>query len=84
MVIWSQDSYMCTINYTNCCRKFIHALPYPLGLHQFMRGGRVLDPFVRLCNYAVYNSIHSPRYHCLTNTKLLTNTLLISRVTEIA
>ncbi|CAH1970159.1 unnamed protein product [Acanthoscelides obtectus] len=34
MASWFQDSYICTINYTNCCRKFIHALPYPL------------DPFV--------------------------------------
>ncbi|CAH1995018.1 unnamed protein product [Acanthoscelides obtectus] len=42
---------MGTINYTNCCRKFIHAWPYPLGLHQFMVGSWKLDPFVRLCNY---------------------------------
>ncbi|CAH2013571.1 unnamed protein product [Acanthoscelides obtectus] len=73
MAIWFHDSY-----------QFIHPLPYPLGLHQFMVGSWKLDPFVRLCNYAVHNSIHSPRYRCLTNTKFLTNTLLMSRVTEIA
>ncbi|CAH1960732.1 unnamed protein product [Acanthoscelides obtectus] len=25
MAIWFQGSYMCIINSTNCCRKFIHA-----------------------------------------------------------
>ncbi|CAH1973863.1 unnamed protein product [Acanthoscelides obtectus] len=75
---------MCTIKYTNCCQKFIHALSCAIGLHQFMVGSWELDPFVRLCNYAVHDSIHSPRYRCLTNTKFLTNTLLIARVTEIA
>ncbi|CAH2001641.1 unnamed protein product [Acanthoscelides obtectus] len=49
-----------------------------------MVGSWKLDPFVRLCNYAVHNSIHSPRYRCLTNSKFLTNTLLIYRVTQIA
>ncbi|CAH1978272.1 unnamed protein product [Acanthoscelides obtectus] len=52
------------------------------GLHQFMVGSWKLDPFIRLCNYAVHNSIHSPRYRCLNKIKFLTNTLLISRVTE--